>query len=225
MLKQLGLKVDIGIQPRHRELVKTWDTSRVYTPDIVRLEKYTHQLLFVCDELMSARRDHFLIEADIIHKVIGFTTDKFDYLLNPDGIALPIPREDGYVIKGEILVIRPNVFLKLDKFKLNRVQFVRRRVPITDPYRPYGVINNGVTHGYWTEDGTLLPEALQGKKLWVGDEHLHTQEAWMYQPHPDYWGYQFKRRPEIFDRVPRFQPKKEKTWLSEYFQYQNPKDR
>jgi hypothetical protein len=223
-MKLFRSKVDIGLTQRHTEVVKNWDTTG-YTPDIAKLEKYEYQRVFVCDELMSARRQHFVIEADIVHRIVAFTKDNFDYLLSPDGVALPIPREDGYVIKGELIIIRPNVIRKLDKLKLNHVQFVRRRVHLTDPYKPYGITNNGVGKGYWMEDGTLLPEALQGKKLWIGEELLADQEAWMYQPHRDYWGYQLKRRPELFDRVPRFKPKKEKTWLNEfYYQYQNPKD-
>ncbi len=223
-MKYLGLAFDEPIQPRHREMVKQWHNR--YTPDIVKLEKYKSQLLFVCDEFMSDRRQHFVLEDDIVQwndkpmKVVGFTEAKFDFLLNED-IALPFPTEDGKVIKGEILVVTPNAIKKLDKLKLNTVMFYRKQVPIVDPYRPYGTINNG---GF-SEDGLELPPMLEGKKYWLGAEHLHTHgHVWMYFPHPDYWDYQRKRAPQMFHRVPTFTPKKEKTWLGEYYKFQNPED-
>lgn len=222
-MKFLGLaaEIDIGLKPHH--IAQTIGWYNRWTPDIDRLEKYRSQLLFVCDEFMSARRQHFVIEGDIFQyegrpvKVIGFTESKYNFLIK-NGVALPFPSEDGKVIQGEVFAVSPEAFKKLDKLKQNGVQFYRKRVPIVDPYRPYGVINN---HGF-DELGFELPPALEGKKYWLGEEHLHRHPGvWMYLPKMSYWEYQWRRAPQLFDAVPSFTPKKDKTWLSEYYKYQN----
>lgn len=222
-MNYLGLaeEVDIGIKPHHIAQTIGWHNR--WTPDISRLEKYKTQRLFICDEYMSDRRQHFVIEDDVVQqdgrpcRVVAFTEGRFNFLLK-NGTALPFPTEDGKQIKGELMNVTSGAFKKLDKLKQNGVQFYRKRVPIVDPYRPYGVVNNGS----FTEDGIELPPALEGKKYWLGQEHLHTHSAWMYFPKPEYWDYQLKRAPQMFDRIPSFEPKKEKTWLSEYYKYQNP---
>jgi hypothetical protein len=220
-MKYLGLaqEVDVEIKPHH--IAKTIGWHNRYTPDIYKLEKYQHQLLFVYDEWMSDRRQHFVIEDYVTERVVAFTTQKFDFLIK-DGCALPFPSDDGKIIKGEILALSDpgNAFKKLDKLRQNTVQYVRHRVELVDPYRPYFVINN---HGF-DEEGRELPPSVAGKKLWLGDEHLATQHAWMYFPRHDYWDYQRRRNPQRFHRVPSFTPRKDKTWLSEYYKYQNPVD-
>lgn len=208
-----------------RELVKTW--SNEYTPDINKLAKYEHQLLFVCDQMMSDRRQFFVIEPYVVHKITVFTALYHDLLVAPDGTVLPFRRdaETGYRIKGELLQLREpeKAIAMLDKLKQRGVQFTRHRNAFIDPYRPYRVLVNGGDTEHPNDtffaDGRVMPVPLQGKKLWLGDEQLHTQQAWMYIP-TDHWTYQVRRRPEVFHRVPLFEPKKDKTWLTSYYKFQ-----
>jgi len=228
----LGLKREreIGIQPYHLAQTIGW-INNIFTPDIAKLEQYRNQLVFVCDEFMSDRRQHFVIEDDIVEidgvrgLVRAFTKDKFNYLIAPDGTALAVPDKDGKLIMGELMVVTPSFFKKVDKLKQNRVLFTRRRVAILDPYRDATVSwENAVDNGWFDETGRELPPILAGKKgveYTIGPERIWIQEAWMYLPHPQ-WDYQLRRRPELFDRVPSFSPKKAREWLQEYYRYQNP---
>jgi hypothetical protein len=221
---------DIGIQPYHVAQTIGW-INNVFTPDISKLETYRNQLVFVCDEFMSDRRQHFVIEEDVVDIdgvrgiVRAFTKDKFNHLLAPDGTALSVPNPDGRLIMGELMVVKPSFFKKVDKLKQNRILFIRKRVPILDPYRDATVSwENAIDNGWFDEDGRELPLILAGKKgveYTLGPEKIWIQEAWMYFPHSQ-WDYQLRRRPELFTRVPIFSPKKDKAWLSEYTRYQNP---
>lgn len=206
------------------EIVQEIGQGRHFTPDIAKLEKYDWQKIFVCDEWMSDRRGSSVFdEAELKYPpVIAFTKNKYNFLIHSEtGAALPVPSEDGYQIKGEILVIRPWLIWKtLDKLKGNTLHYDRSFVPLLDPARIYlPTVNNG----FFTEEGLLLPEMLQGKKNFLGAEQVFDQKAWMYLPNPAYWEYMMKRRPELFDKVPVYKPKKNKEhWLGEYHQYQDP---
>ena len=122
---------------------------------------------------------------------------------------------------GEVFIILPELFIKLDKLKLNGLQSLRDRVQILFPYHEHGFVKNS-PDGYFTEDGLLLPEALQGRKHWIGPEKVYILECHMYYGHPSYWKDMVYQQPFLFERVKTFQPKKDKAWLEEYYRYQNP---
>ena len=216
-------KVDLDITPAILETVRA-PAGYPFTPDIYKLEKYQLQLLFVCDEWLSDRHQSFVMKELGENLGKAFTKDKFDFLIkatHPDKPSVILPNPDGNRIAGEVWVVEPSAFLKLDKLKLNGLQSLRHRVPILYPYRYHGFVQN--YDGYFTPDGILLPEALQGKKHWIGDEQIWMFEGmWMYQGHPDYWQDMVYSAPFFFDRVARFAPKEEKTWLDKYYKYQNP---
>ena len=168
---------------------------------------------------------HFVIQNFVVHKVVAFTLLHHDFLIAPDGRALPFRssvENGGLKIKGELLCLRSpdKAISMLDKLYMRGVHFNRSRTFVIDPYRPFRTFVNG-WNDYFFEDGTIMPSVLQGKKLEVGDEITHTQTAWMYTP-TDRWTYHVKFRPEQFHRVPSFEPKKEKSWLSRYFKFQTP---
>jgi hypothetical protein len=226
-MKYLGLEQeDYGLTPEYIEKARTFTPSQ-FSPDVARLDLLEFHRIFICDELMSTRRDFKYIKEEVVYKVVAFTADKFDFIVDPDGIALPIPSENGFVIKGELWIVRPKaIYEKLDKLRLNRVHFIRRRVDVVDPYRQYTIDKSRyVNNGYYDETGLALPKSLAGRKgteYILGPELTWPQEAWMYLYNPDHWGYAIRRRPELFKRVPMFSPKKEKKWLSEYYYYQSP---
>lgn len=239
--------IKLKIELRHQFALLSFQPS-IFTPDISRLEKYEHQLLFVCDDWMRDRRGRHFIADHCEHQCFGFTMNSYRYLTHRghlgydvDPIHLPLEDSTGWKIKGEVVKVRPDVFLKLDKLKLNGVSshipmLKRRRVHILYPHRPWGVLRNtldeceltphrDVTSGIcWDRkipDWTGHP--LAGKKYWVGKERIHIIQAWMYTAHPLWWDLIY-RHPEQFNEIARFIPSKPKKWLSEYYVYQNPKD-
>lgn len=181
------------------------------------------QLLFVCDGWLSDRHESFVVKEMSENLGRGFTKDRFDFLIkatDPNKTSVILPNPDGHRIMGEVLVLQGGDFAKLDKLKLNGLQSLRHRVEILYPYRYEGYVQN--YDGCFTPDGQILPEALQGKKHWLGPEMIWVLECWMYQAHPSYWLDMVYQNPFFFDRVQRFEPKKEKTWLEKYYRYQNP---
>lgn len=240
--------IKLKIELRHQFALLNFQPS-IYTPDISRLEKYEYQLLFVCDDWMRARRGRHFIADDCEHQHVGFTMHGYRFLthrgyLGYDADPVHIPLEDstGYKIKGEVVRVRPSTFLKLDKLKLNGVSshipaLKRRRVHILYPHRPWGVLENVLDESerlrpHRITSGLVLngkipdwsQHPLAGKKYWIGKERMHIMQTWMYVAHPFWWDLVY-RHPEQFDEVARFIPNKPKRWLSEYYQYQNPKDR
>lgn len=234
-------QIDIGLELRHRLIALGMEPSP-FTPDIAKLEKYQQQLLFVPDEWMRDRRSHFVVEDDSKHQFTGFTKDHFKFLVHNGTIgderhdALPIlhrREEGGLKIKGEVISLPPSAFLKLDKLKMNRFKYIRRRVWILYPNRNWGVFENRcedtAAHGtmgclHWT--GRIpcdQKHPLAGKKYWTGKERVDLVQTWMYVAHPK-WLAAAQRNPEQFDEVKRFEPKKDKRWLSSYYKYQHPKE-
>lgn len=215
-------KIDLGITQAHRDIASS-PAGYPFTPDLYRLEKYQLQLLFVTDGWLSDRHESFVIKELGENLGKAFSKDRFDFLIkstDPFKTAVILPNEDGHRIMGEVWVVEGDAFVKLDKLKVNGLQSLRHRVDILYPYRYEGYVQN--YDGYFTPDGQILPEALQGKKHWLGPEQIWTLECWMYQAHPSYWVDMVHQNPFFFDRVQRFEPKKEKTWLEKYYRYQNP---
>lgn len=217
ILHKLAVPVDIGWTRRHQKLIADWNYSP-FTPDIAKLQKYKKQLLFVTDEWMDDRRSSFVLDGLSDCEGVAFTQDHYLFLTKAtDGTPIAIPDPDGFKIKGEVHSMEGEAFIKLDKLKLNRVQFIRKRVDLIFPYRDQGTIDNGT----FSDDGFLLPDLLAGKKSWIGPEKVCLLEAWMYIGHPDYWMDQIHEQPYMFNQVPTFEPKKDKQWLSEYYKFQN----
>lgn len=237
-------KPKIKLELRHQLALLEGMPSQ-YTPDIATLEKYEDQKLFVTDEWMSDRRQNFVI--DEIGQREGAAFSRKPYLfrvfngfLSPEWT--PLIQEDehnqGYIVKGEIVSIRPSSFLMLDKLKQNGVKFIRERIELLKPYRDGPIVfENTIQHddplfrgGNYASRGInwltgKFPHGhpLAGKKCWIGPEKLMVVTAWMYLGRPAWWN-RYNKTPYLFQRVPTFKPKKDKEWLSEYYKYQNPED-
>lgn len=166
--------------------------ENTYTPDIQKLQQYRFQYLFVCDEMMAGR--HLFDERLGIRaaKVCSaFTQDDFTMwkwpALNktevipmsrsflPQGVktrdATP-PWADfkpglPFRILGQLHIVRPIHFLRLDKWKQNGIQFYRKRIPLLIPQRI-------VTRS--PHDGTV-----------VHPEELRVIHAWMYIGKHDFY--------------------------------------
>lgn len=228
-MQYLGLaQEDYGLTPEYIEKARSFIPSQ-FSPDIAKLDTMEFHRIFVCDELMSTRKQFKYVKTEVIYNVVAFTADRYDYILDPDGVALPIPDPNGHMIKGELWIVRPSaIYNYLDKLRLNRVHYIRKRVDVIDPYRQSKLDKTRyVNNGYFDENGIPLPKSLEGRKgteYTLGPEETWPQTAWMYLYNPDYWSYAIRRRPAVFTRVPVFTPKKEKAWLSDYYYYQSPKN-
>lgn len=196
-----------------------------FTPDLWRLEKKPRQLVFVYDEWMSDRHQSLVLrDEDTKKHGIGYTHEKFNFLVkttNPERTSVAIHDRKGLRLMGEVWEIPHQLFIKLDKLKQNGLQSLRYRSLILFPWHESGTVING--DGYYTDDGYELPEALQGKKHWIGPEKIYVLECWMYYGHPMYWHDMIHTNPAFFNRVETFSPKKTKKWISEYYRYQNPR--
>ncbi len=213
--------VDLGITQAHRDVFKE-PNGYPFTPDLYRLCKYQLQLLFVYDEWLSDRRQNFVLDDCGVRIATVFSQEKYNFLIkSTDQSSVAIPDSQGSLIKGELFAVYPESFVKLDKLRLNGLRSIRDRVQVIYPYHEEAFIKNSLD-GYFTEDGYELPEALQGVKHYIGPEKVWLLDCFMYSGHPTYWTDMIHQQPFLFDRVPRFEPKKEKTWLSEYYKYQNP---
>lgn len=201
---------------KFREIVGKY-SGYPFTPDVWFLTRGPGRLLFVYDEWLSDRRQSFILK-DIGEKLTsGFTRGYYEFVIHtPSGTSVAFPSPHGRRIKGEIWIILSEAFISLDRLKQNGVHSIRERVDILDPFRPSGYINNGM----YSEDGLELPEALQGRKHWVGEERVWLHECYMYTAHPRLEALVYQQ-PYNFERVPYFPPKKDKKWLSEYYYFQD----
>lgn len=195
-----------------------------FTPDLWRLEKKLRHLIFVTDEWMSDRHQSLVLkDEDTKRHGWGYTNDKFNFLTKsttPGNTPVILQDRKGLRIMGEVWEIPTNLFIKLDKLKQHGLQSLRYRSLILFPWHESGTVING--DGYYTDDGYELPEALQGRKHWIGPERIYVLECWMYIGHPTYWLDMVHTNPAFFNRVQSFTPKKKRQWLSEYYRYQNP---
>lgn len=215
-----------------------WNQSRL-TPDISKLEQYPKQLIFVTDSWMRGREQSFVLrdEPGCEFHYSGYTWDKYIFRIY-DGfeaqrlpIILPSPA-DGHSICGEVWSIPPTLFLKLDKLRGNRLQYFRRRVVIQIPWRDGPIVFENTLEDKasltYYPSGLVVAEGkfprnhpLAGKKCWYGPEQIIRVRAWMYIAWPR-WGRVLQKNPAQFHDVPLFKPKRERSWISDYYKYQRP---
>ncbi len=163
-----------------------WSHQNKFTPDLWRLEQYQRQLIFIADDLMTGHKNHTIIDDHLpIHP--GCYTQKDFYVWEKDlgDFSFPVPLEEEIKlfsrynaeparIKGELYAIPGIQFIELDTHKKNGVQFFRKRIPITVPYR----------HVKYSTSSTALPfERLPE----ISPDYTHTVSAWMYIGIQDYW--------------------------------------
>lgn len=156
-----------------------WATSRLarYTPDIMELEEKDFHLLFVPDEMMVGHRkyDELLNEhSACLHA--AFTQNKYTHVLHKlgDQKSYPIMFEENISgmknvnVKGEVFAVISNHFKKLDDYKLNGVEFIRKRIPLVVP----------TSHILQGEGNTqIVPNV----------EHIKLITAWCYVGNYDYF--------------------------------------
>lgn len=207
--------------PSNAELAWAKELTR-FTPDISQLEEAEFRLFFFPDDF---RRDCLSYPKVMEHsafEAMAFTKDPFNFYVKNNGdsllpIALEAKTPSNFVknapIFGELHSVRSSHIPMLDIHRQNGVQFIRKRVKITLPFRY-------LIRGNEDEDGRELPRVLQGKEHLLdpvlSSEKLAEIKPWMYVGNPDYWnplldgGY-------TFQQVKVRQPMKDKPWLKEYY--------
>lgn len=193
-----------------------------FTPDVAQLERSELQLLFCPGEMKRNFEDYQHIEDSSAYLCVAFTQKPFNFyqhILDQGRTTIPIEVEvpstfiPNVKIKGELHAISTDTLIKLDKFKLNGVEFNRKRTKLVVPYRYIANENKDA-------EGKILPLALRGKKGILSPERVHLVDAWMYVGAPEHWndlldgGY-------LFQPVKTFTSSKERKWLRNYYELTN----
>lgn len=197
--------------------------STVNTPDIAKLEQYSHQLFFSCDETQAGHTQHSYLEgAEAIFP--AFTQQFFNYWDSDNPVLPPVPMKTagwknplpGYPpvarIKGHIYKISIPELVKLDIYKENTVQFYRERVRLVVPYRALR----------WVHDRDAEKEQfdfIAPNSLGLTKERVAILRAWMYIGRPEYWDKLISTYD--FHSVPTHTSNQRK-WLEEYYRLQKP---
>lgn len=171
----------LGMQPGIEYPPQNWVNGvhmlTKYTPDVVTLERYFYQHMFVYNEWQSVNRGAEILKG--CDRLAGaFTVAPFTvWNKNLGGESYPIVLEtqghgEGFgelatmglpaQIKGELYKVpsaSATTFNRLDTYMQNGVSFKRKRMQIAVPY---------------TDPATGLRD-------------VKTLEAWMYIGNPDYW--------------------------------------
>lgn len=156
-----------------------------YTPDIQELETRGFQLLFVMGELMVGHRKHDeLLNQHSACLSAGFTVHDYVCVLHKLGqVGYPITLEESIRgfrrtrVKGELFAVRSSQFISIDNYKLNGVEFNRKRIKVVVPYQE---VLQGVG------ETTILPH-----------QQMEVVDAWAYLGNYSYFhnfldaGYEF----------------------------------
>ena len=166
------------------------------TPDLIELERNQHWYLFVPDELMCwCPEGHRLNEATF--EKHAFTTGKYSMFTYGEHKYPVLVDRSFYTtparpVKGELYLVPTSLLLKLDSYKNNLNNFIRKRVKITVPYRlEYDIseIKNSGRLDFLTGSGYNIPDKI------LSEYKLNQQKAWMYvwndKAHPVDAGFLF----------------------------------
>ena len=223
-LQKLMPSSGLGYELPDKAFFQFLEQQTQYTPDIARLEEHAWQLYFACDETQQGHLKNSLLgEAE--YQCPGFTQRAFNYW-NPNVPFLPpVPMATEEYrnpmpfypeiakIKGQVLLIRPQAFLKLDPYKEQGVQYHREKIRVLIPYRK---LRDLLDHpGVPTDD----IETNVSHRLGLTFERIHIIRAWMYVGVPEYWD----KLITAFDygSVPTYEARN-RTWCPTYYQYRRP---
>ena len=191
---------------------EAWHRQYRRTPDLWYLSQHARQLVFISDDFKMGLPKHDLIEGQEPIHPSCYTLHNFTVYKKDLGThSFPLPFEEGIDfqihgwykpelarIKGELYALPSHYIWKvLDIEKENGLQFVRKRVSITVPWREVRY------------DG-LLP--------FISKDYIRTIRAWMYVARPEYWddyiGVALGTR-----AVPIYEHDSPKDWITKYYQF------
>jgi len=187
------------IVDRSSELLEQISKMRQYTPDMAFLERKAEHNLFVCDELRPGLHKHSMLKDQRNTGYQAFTQNFCMMLyhdLGKESYPLVFPSGLDYhnppkllPIKGELYKVEPRLFLELDRYRQNGVQFFREEVLIVVPltqiwFKDRQDADNlyGEKKGFAGRTGSPVQTCL------FHDRGVYRVRAWMYFAMYDYWG-------------------------------------
>ena len=209
----------LSVKEKVRALNITANARAKYTPDIAMLQQRQHPLVFVYDEMMQAHPKY----ADILGNgsafaYNGFTQNLF-YLFKEKGFKdtrafifeadlLRLPKRRVF---GELHYAEPETFFKLDEYKENGVQFIRRREKIDIYYSQLlkPVLGDAQSRQEFkqvfdTEAPVILKHLVQ------------TVYAWTYVAVTPYW-YNLLDGGYMYELTKHFEPNR--VTIGEYYKF------
>lgn len=201
-------------------VAEAWHQQYRRTPDLWYLSQHARQLLFVPDDFKVGYPKHQLLEGnEPIHPNVYTHRPYKVYNKDLGTHSFPLPFEEevdfeihGWYkpeparVQGELYAIPTPFFWKvLDIQKDNGLQFTRKRVPITLPWREIKYSDR--------EDAELW-----SKVPTMSGDCFITRPAWMYVASPEYWdnyiGVSLGTR-----AVPMFEHITPKHWIDRYYKF------
>lgn len=211
-------KLFVEVQEDVDTEIKLWHRKNALTPDMWFLEQFEYQLIFIPDDMKTGKSNHSLItdaayDGAPIHPGC-YTLDHYTFWkkdLGEHSFAIPLDGTfipQGWLriapcparIQGELYAVRPKQFLKLDEHRHNGVQFQRRRVNISLPYRQ-------VRYNH------------KKPNPFISEDCLHTVRAWMYVGCEDYWSDQIGDMFSIRE-CNHYEHDTPKVWIDKFYKFE-----
>jgi hypothetical protein len=199
---------------------EAWHRQYRRTPDLWYLQQHARQLVFIGDEFKAGKSKHDLLGGQEPFHPSAYTLDPYRVFLKDMGdrsFPLPFEKDVDFELygwyesevarfRGELYALPSQLIWKvLDIQKENGLQFTRKRVSITLPWREIR-FNDDPNAETWSKIPT------------ISKDHLRTVRAWMYVARPEYWddyiGVSLGTRP-----VDLFQHNTPRVWIDRYYKF------
>lgn len=113
-----------------------------YTPDLAKLREKRAHYMFFPDDMKRGHRRHAMIKESSKFCAQGFTKSGFSmwrHNLGQESYPISFEDKDAFVpflkLKGEVFLVPTDTIKILDEHRENGVQFLRKRVRISIPFR------------------------------------------------------------------------------------------
>lgn len=208
------------LKPRIDSAAEAWHQQYRRTPDLWFLAQHARQLVFIPDDFKVGKPKHDLLEGQLPIHPKSYTLEEFIVYNKDLGThSFPLPFEKGIDfevhgwykpelarIQGELYALpSPLIWKVLDIQKENGLQFIRKRVSITLPWRE-------------VKYNVAADAPMASKIPTISPDYLRTERAWMYVARPEYWddyiGVALGTRP-----VPIFKHNTQKEWIEYFYRF------
>ena len=143
---------NLQLEPISKELLVAGNSSAMFTPDLLELERRERHLVFIYNELQKKHWKHHMIEDQ---KYMGtmFTYERYQLFkrkLKTESIPIMLdenwPKVEKLRVKGEVWSIDTATLIHLDDYMLNTVEYHRQRIELIYPHKKVWVDKDGVIH-------------------------------------------------------------------------------
>lgn len=208
------------IRRKKLEFIQALGKRYPSTPDMAELEKSSHHLLFVCDDMMVPHQNHKLIKGHSNKVSRAFTQDRFDFRVGKNtGRALPLMAKDGLRVKGEVHAVETNTFDVLDRHYKNGVEFARVQLKVITTDREHKLVAIG-SEAFIRQlpPGVIRTVPELGIRHYLSNHHVHLVTVQMYVAIKAYW-LQDADAEKSFPTVSPVFPREPLVWLPSYYKY------